>query len=183
MQMTLMSMRTPLALVTCVILAGSALAPAGALATPTQKPSLSTSLEPSIPSDPTLHGVKAGAAPWVLKRGTFRLLGNGRVVVKIRGLVIPELGTPGPVKTVAASLHCGNETTAAASTPSVSISEAGDATIVSRVGLPASCQTPAALIEPNGSSAIYIATSGFAGTAPICEPRLRERTVKPKTSP
>jgi hypothetical protein len=34
---------------------------------------------------------------------------------------------------------------------------------VSRVGLPASCQTPAVLIEPNGSSAVYIATSGFAG--------------------
>jgi hypothetical protein len=123
--------------------------------------SLSTSLVPSVPSDPMIHGVSAGSKPWVLKRGTFRLLGNGQVVVQIRGLVIPEFGTPGPVKTVAAALYCGNETAAAASTPSVPISEGGNATIVSRVDLPASCQTPAVLIEPNASTSIYIATSGF----------------------
>lgn len=161
--MTRTSLRTPLALLTSAILAGSALIPAGALATPTENASLSTSLLPSVPSDPVLHGVSAGKAPWMLKRGTFRLLGNGQVVVQIRGLVIPELGTPGPVKTVAAALYCANDTTAAASTPSVPISESGNATIVSRVDLPASCQTPAVLIEPNGSSSIYIATSGFGG--------------------
>jgi hypothetical protein len=105
--------------------------------------------------------VKAGGAPWVLKRGAFRLLGNGQVVVQIRGLVIPELGTPGPVKTVGAALYCANDMTAAASSPSVPISETGNATIVSRVALPASCLAPAVLIEPNGSSSIYIATSGF----------------------
>jgi hypothetical protein len=162
MQMMRISRRTALALLTSAILAGSALVPAGALATPTQMASLSTSLLPSVPSDPMLHGVKAGGAPWVLKRGTFRLLGNDQVVVQIRGLVIPELGTPGPVKTVAAALYCGNETMLAASTPSVPISENGNATIVSRVDLPASCQTPAVLIEPNGSTSIYITTSGFA---------------------
>jgi hypothetical protein len=161
MHMTRISTRSSLALLTSAILVAAALIPGGALATPAQKASLSTSLLPSVPSDPMLHGVKAGAAPWVLKRGTFRLLGNGQVVVLIRGLVIPELGTPGPVKTVAAALYCGNETTPAASTPSVPISEAGNATIVSQVDLPASCQTPAVLINPNGISSIYIATSGF----------------------
>jgi hypothetical protein len=153
-----------LVLLTTAVLAGSALVPAGALATPAAKASLSTSLVPSVPSEPMLHGVKAGGAPWVLKQGTFRLLGNGQVVVIIRGLVIPELGTPGPVKTVAASLYCGNETTAAATTASVPISEAGDAMIVGRVSLPASCQTPAVLINPNGIGSIYITTSGFANS-------------------
>jgi hypothetical protein len=50
---------------------------------------------------------------------------------------------------------------AAARTPSVPISEGGDATIVSRVDLPTSCQTPAVLINPNGAGSIYITTSGF----------------------
>jgi hypothetical protein len=45
----------------------------------------------------------------------------------------------------------------------VPISERGNVTIVSRVALPASCQTPAVLIEPHGSTTIYIATSGFGG--------------------
>jgi hypothetical protein len=161
MQMKRISRRGSVALLTGAILAVLALAPAGALATPASMESLSTSLVPSVPSDPMLHGVSAGPKPWVLKRGTFRLLGNGQVVVQIRGLVIPELGTPGPVKTVAAALYCGNETMLAASTPSVPISEDGNATIVSRVDLPTSCQTPAVLIEPNGSTSIYIATSGF----------------------
>jgi hypothetical protein len=163
MQMKRISRRGSVALLTGAILVVLALAPAGALATATQNPSLGTSLVPSVPTDPILHGVKAGGAPWVLKRGTFRLLGNGQVVVQIRGLVIPELGTPGPVKTVAAALYCGNDTTAAASTPSVPISEGGNVTIVSPVAVPASCQTPAVLIEPNGSTSIYIATSGFTG--------------------
>jgi hypothetical protein len=163
MQMTRISLRTPLALLTSAILAVSALAPAGALATPASMASLSASLVPSVPSDPMLHGVSAGSKPWMLKRGTFRLSGNGEVVVLIRGLVIPEFGTPGPVKTVDASLYCASETTPAASTPSVPISEEGNATIVSRVDLPASCQTPAVLINPNGSGSIYIATSGFGG--------------------
>jgi hypothetical protein len=89
------SSRTPLALLTGAILAGSALLAPSALAAATPEASLSTSLAPSVPSDPVLHGVKAGGAPWVLKQGTFQLLGNGQVVVIIRGLVIPELGSPG----------------------------------------------------------------------------------------
>jgi hypothetical protein len=110
-----------------------------------------------------LHGVTAGFAPWVIKQSAFQLLGNGDVVVVIRGLVIPELGTPGPVKTVDAALYCGNETTPAATTASVPISEQGNAVIVSHVSLPATCLTPAVLINPNHFGAIYIATSGFSG--------------------
>jgi hypothetical protein len=52
--------------------------------------------------------------------------------------------------------------TPAATTPSVPISEQGDAQIVTRVSLPATCLTPAVLINPNGIGSIYITTSGFA---------------------
>jgi hypothetical protein len=91
----------------------------------------------------------------------FALVGND-VVVSINGLVIPELGTPGPVTTVDASLYCANAGTAAAMTPSVPISKSGNAVIVARVKLPSLCQTPAVLINPNGLGFFYIATSGFS---------------------
>ena len=123
---------------------------------------LDTSLIPSVPADPTLHGVAAGSAPWVLKHGLFRLAGNGEVQVFLRGLVIPELGTPGPVTSVDAAIYCADETTAAATTSSVPLSGQGNATITTRVSLPASCLTPVVLINPNGISSIYITSSGFS---------------------
>jgi hypothetical protein len=122
---------------------------------------LATSIAPSVPTDPMLHGVTAGGAPWVIKQSEFQLFGNGQVVAVIRGLVIPALGTPGPVKTVDAALYCGNETTPAATTASAPISEAGNAVIISKVSLPSTCLTPAVLINPNSIGSIYIGTSGF----------------------
>src|SRR5438105_4377109 len=93
---------------------------------------LDATLAPSIPSDPSLHGVAAGAAPWLLNKGEVRLRRDGRVRVRIRGLVIPSPpgdGTPGPVTTVSASLYCGNDTLAVGTTPQVPISRNGDARI------------------------------------------------------
>jgi hypothetical protein len=130
-------------------------------ATALEQPLFVTSLAPSEPNDPTLHGVMPGGLPWVIKNSVFALVGNN-VLVSIRGLIIPELGTPGPVTTVDASLYCANETTAAATTQSVPISEGGNALILARVKLPSLCQTPAVLINPNSIGSIYIATSGFS---------------------
>ena len=126
-----------------------------------------TTLAPSIPSDPMIHGVMAGGAPWVIRHGDARLRADGRLSVRIRGLVIPVApgnGTPGPVMTVSASLYCGADTTAAvATTASVPISRAGDARIDGRLALPAKCEAAALLIQPNGIDSIYIASSGFGG--------------------
>jgi hypothetical protein len=156
------SRRSRLALVTLALLAGLALTAGGAAAATTNPANLGTSLAPSVPSDPVLHGVTAGGAPWVIKQSKFQLLPDGQVAVLIRGLVIPELGTPGPVTSVDAALYCGNETTPAATTQSVPLSAEGNALIVSRVTLPATCLAPAVLINPNSIGAIYIATSGFS---------------------
>jgi hypothetical protein len=157
------SMWLCLAALTTAAFAGSALTATAALAGGAPGGvMLTSSLAPSVPSDPMLHGVSAGFAPWVLKLGAFQLLGNGKVEVVIRGLVIPELGTPGPVKTVEAAIYCGNETAPAATTDSAPLSEQGDAVITSRVDLPDTCLTPAVLINPNGIGSIYIATSGFS---------------------
>jgi hypothetical protein len=123
-----------------------------------------TSLAPSVPGDPTLNGVTPGSAPWVLRHGDAQLRGDGRLQVRIRGLVIPTApsnGTPGPVLTVSASLYCGAGTTAAGTTPAVPISRGGDAKIDGVVNVPAKCLAPTVLIHPNGLAGVYIAASGF----------------------
>jgi hypothetical protein len=125
---------------------------------------LDTSLAPSVPSDPVLNGASAGGAPWVLQRGDAVLKRDGRLVVRIRGLVIPTApgnGTPGPVMTVSASLYCGGASTATGTTPSVPISSGGDASMEGPVSLPAKCLTPTVLIHPNGAAGVYIAATGF----------------------
>jgi len=161
------SRRTTVALLTTAALAGSATAAAvvgsaaSAHTTTHAKVVLTSSLLPSEPSFPSLHGVTTDRAPWLLKSGTLRLSTNGELRAKIRGLIIPELGTAGPVTTVDASLYCAEETTPAATTPSVPLSTNGDATIDTTVKLPVLCQAPVVLINPNGISSIYIASNGF----------------------
>src|SRR5215472_16468567 len=51
---------------------------------------LSMSLAPSVPTDPTLLGAAAGGVPWVLRSGEARLRSDGRLTVRIRGLLIPS---------------------------------------------------------------------------------------------
>jgi hypothetical protein len=161
--MRLMSRRTRLGLLSAVLVGAPAMTAANATAATPVEAHLGTSLAPSVPTDPVLHGVTAGFAPWVIKQSAFQLFAGGEVVVVIRGLVIPELGTPGPVTSVDAALYCGNETTPAATTASVPLSTQGNAVIVSHVSLPSTCLTPAVLINPNSIGSIYISTSGFSG--------------------
>lgn len=84
---------------------------------------INESLAPSQSTDPTFHGVTPGGAPWVLKRGEVRLKSDGKLDLRVEGLVIPALGTPGPVTTISASLYCGadSSTTAADTTQQVPI--------------------------------------------------------------
>jgi hypothetical protein len=167
------SRRITLALMAAAVLAGSAVTAAGASAAPPANPPvpvvnlLASTLTPSVPTDPVLNGVTAGSAPWVLKASAFQLLSNGKLTAAVVGLVIPELGTPGPVTSVDASVYCGNETTAAATTGTVPLSEKGNAVIATKVTLPKSCQTPVVLINPLGISSIYIASSGFDPTSTV----------------
>jgi hypothetical protein len=158
------SRRGAVALLTTVALAGSAGATAtSAVAAP--RALLNSAIAPSVPTDPMLHGVTAGGAPWVIKKGLsfIHLLNNGELQVKIKGLVIPELGTPGPVTSVDASLYCANETTPAATTATFPLSKKGNAMIEETIVLPSKCLTPVVLINPLGIDSIYIATSGFVG--------------------
>lgn len=127
----------------------------------------SASLAPSMPSDPAVHGVPAGGAPWVLDRGQVKLGADGHIKVELRGLVIPvahgtfPAGTARPVTTVRAALFCAPDSAgAAATTASVPISEDGDARIDDRITLPATCLAPTVLVQPNALNA-YIALPGW----------------------
>lgn len=155
------SKRTAVALLTVAAFAITAMTATNALASPGMEPILKSSVDPSVPTDPALHGVEAGSAPWVLERGVIRLGGDGHLKVDVKGLIIPGLGTPGPVTSIDASIFCGNETMPAATTGTFPLSAAGDGLIKATVSLPASCQTPAVLIDPLGIDSIYIASSGF----------------------
>lgn len=128
--------------------------------------SFHSTLAPSMPTDPAFHGVTAGGLPWVLDHGRVSITPEGEFNVEIDGLVIPSFGTPGPVKTVSASLYCGADTniTPAASTVSANLSTRGDAQLHSHVTLPATCLAPIVLIHPSNLSAkVYIAASGWRG--------------------
>lgn len=134
-----------------------------------QRGLLISSLAPSLPTDPALHGVSPGGLPWVLDRGFALVLGGGRIIVSVHGLVIPVAhgtfppGTARPVTTVSASLYCGADsvTTPAATTKAVDISASGNATIVDKVTVPPTCLAPIVLVHPNGGLGAYIAVTGF----------------------
>lgn len=119
----------------------------------------SSSLAPSLPTDPSIDGVNPGGVPWVIDRGTARVQANGRVRVEIEGLVIPTSGTTGPVKTVSASVACAGGATATTNT--VPLSSGGDARIDDTVDLPSTCLAPVVLVHPNGGAGAYIAVSGW----------------------
>lgn len=154
-----LSRRMAVALLTVGLLALSALASGSALAS-SPPPFLNSTIAPSVPTDPVLHGVTAGSAPWVIKRSSVTIA-NGVLVASIQGLIIPELGTPGPVTSVDAAVYCAEETTPAATTGTFPLSEQGNALITAKVTLPSTCLTPSVLINPLGIGSIYIATGGF----------------------
>ena len=111
----------------------------------------------SNPAGPLLFGVQPGGAPWVITASDVDVRRSGRIEVKIRGLVIPGVGT-GAVQTVTASLYCNGDR--AGTTAPVPLSTDGDAEIRDTVTVPAPCLAPAVLVNPNGGVTRYIAATG-----------------------
>jgi hypothetical protein len=115
----------------------------------------------SILSDPPIHGVTRGAAPWE-GTGTATLDRHGRFNVRIRGLVIPSLGNPGPVTSLKFSLFCAPDSSGPVfTTDSTPLSPRGNARLRQHVTVPQRCLAPVVLAHPNGNAAVYIAASGF----------------------
>jgi hypothetical protein len=96
-----------------------------------------------------------------LGRSKLELRSSGALLVKIKGLIIPQTGTAGNVTSIDASLYCADETTPAATTASFPLSAQGDATIETTMSLPLSCLTPVILFNPNGNTSTYVASTGL----------------------
>ena len=120
-------------------------------------------LAPSVPADPAFHGIAAAGAAWVLSDSSVRLEANGKLDIRIDGLILPSLGTAGPVTTVSASLLCGADvqTGPTVTTGTFPLSQAGNARIEAKLNLPATCLAPIFVIHPNGGTTRYIAVSGW----------------------
>ena len=132
----------------------------------TGEPLIAESLAPSHVTDPVIHGVSPGSLPWVLKQGNVRLKRNGKLDLRVKGLVIPSMGTPGPVTMISASLYCGanSKRMAADTTQQVPISRKGDARIRdTSFSVPTTCLAPVILVHPNvaGGTTLYIALDGW----------------------
>ena len=133
--------------------AGAAIADEGATV------ALKAPLAASLPTDPMLNGVAPGPAPWAIASGAVQLRTDGKLTVAINRLVLVNRGTAGPVHSIDASVYCGEETTAAATTPTVPLTKTGKALIKTTLTLPAQCLAPTVLIHPLGIATLYIAAS------------------------
>src|SRR6266576_251050 len=104
-------------------------------------------LSPIVGSNPglTIAGVKSGGAPWVVNRGFAVLNDDGRLRADLRGLILPNLGTPGPVTAVAASVVCGDAV--AATSDSVPLSVEGNGEIHAKLQVPSPCLGTIVLIR------------------------------------
>jgi hypothetical protein len=102
---------------------------------------------PIVGSNPgvTIAGVKSGGAPWVVNHGFAVLNDDGRLRTDVRGLILPNLGTPGPVTAVAASVVCGDAV--AATSDSVPLSVDGNAEIHAKLQVPSPCLGTIVLIR------------------------------------
>jgi len=100
-----------------------------------------------------IGGVPSGGAPWTVHRGAAALTGDGRLRVEIAGLILVNLGTPGPVKSVSGSLVCGDTGgSVVATTDAVPLFPEGDAEVESRVNF-------------NDTPGPWIAGTGFTNAA------------------
>ena len=87
-----------------------------------------------------LHGLTGGGVPWSLEEGRVMIFADGRLHVEVEGLVVAASGV-NPIPTGRAVVTCSS--VAAARSPDVPFSMAGDAEVNAIVDLPASCLAPA----------------------------------------
>jgi hypothetical protein len=106
------------------------------------------------PDGPTLFGVQPGGKPWVISRGEARVKRNGRIKVRVRGLVIPATapatGGANPLPAIAATLFCNGQ--AVGTTAPVPFTPEGNARIEAKLDLSSlqgkACLVPAVLLNP-----------------------------------
>ncbi|HEY8717017.1 hypothetical protein [Pengzhenrongella sp.] len=111
------------------------------------------------PASPTIAGINPGGAPWVNGPSRVRVRENGRIMVRIQGLVIPPpVGTGvNPVASVVATLVCHDTVTD--STEPFTLSMAGNGHTKDVITVPRHCADPGVLIQPAANRSVYIASS------------------------
>jgi hypothetical protein len=119
----------------------------------------------SMPGGPVLFEVNPGGAPWVISDSRAEVRRDGRVEVRVEGLVIPTAPQNGtnPLSHIAATVVCNGKP--AGTTAAVPFSTDGDARIDARIApLPRPCLAPAVLLNPAPNGAVgagtYIAATG-----------------------
>jgi len=112
----------------------------------------------SLTNDPTIFRVTPGGAPWVIDRGSARVRTDGRLEVRVEGLIIPRGDNINPVPRLAASVACNAKVVA--TTGTVPFSRSGDARIRAHVKLPRRCIAPVVMLNPNGDAGTYIGITG-----------------------
>jgi len=100
----------------------------------------------------TLAGMPSCGAPWVVKHALATLTDDGRLPVDVR-LILPAVGTAGPVTAVSASVACSDMV--AATSGAVPLTSDGNAEIHAKLHVPSACF----------GSIIRVRVAGVNGTA------------------
>jgi hypothetical protein len=106
-----------------------------------------------------LHGLTGGGVPWTIDEGRAKLFADGRLEVEVQGLTL--LNGTNPIANGRAVVTCSS--VAAASSPIVPFSAAGDAAVTAVVELPSPCLAPAVFfmgVLANGAER-WFAVTGF----------------------
>jgi hypothetical protein len=111
------------------------------------------------PASPAIAGINPGGAPWVNGPSSVRVREDGRIRVKITGLVIPPpVGTGvNPVASVVATLVCDDAVES--STAPFALDAAGNGSTSDKITGTRHCEDPVVLIQPAGNRAVYIASA------------------------
>jgi hypothetical protein len=116
----------------------------GAMAQPIQLHSSLAGNNPNI----VIGGVESAGSPWTT-RGSFATLdARGKLVVKVRDLILPDTGNAGPVTAVSASLVCGGSGgTVQSETAPAALSMKGNASLHGHIAVPSLCFAPIVLVH------------------------------------
>ena len=113
----------------------------------------------NTPGDPSLFDVAPAGAAWEVAASDVDARRDGRIKVKVEGLVIAGRGTAG-ITAVTASLYCNG--TNVGTTDAAPLSADGDAEIDDTLAetVPAKCAVPAVFVSPDGRPKVFFAVTG-----------------------
>ena len=128
--------------------------------------------EPYVGITTPIRGINAGGVPWQIARAEGELKSNGKIEIKVKGLVLFE-GAPvpearqgtNPSATFRAIVSClsvdgdGNASTVKVMTAAFPASPDGNSKIKDRVVLPSPCIAPIVFVTSGGGS--WFAATGF----------------------